>query len=70
MKKQMFWIAVLLFGTLPFLFPFFWGFSHMSTLSQPLLTWVMTYSFLHWPTYLIGMFVIPIAIYNLLKHYV
>lgn len=70
MKKQLFWAIVLLIGTLPFLFPFLWGFSHMGTLPQPLLSWVMTYSFLHWPTYLVGTFAIPIAMYHLLKQYV
>lgn len=70
MNKQLFWMAVLLLGTLPFLFPFLWGWSHMGALPQPFLTWVMTYSFLYWPTYLIGIFAIPIAMYHLLQKYI
>ena len=70
MKKQLFWVIVLVLGTLPFLFPFLWGISHIGSLSQPLLHWVMTYSFLYWPTYLFGMLAIPIAMYHLLQRYI
>jgi len=67
MKKHLVWIAVLLLGLVPFIFPFLSGLYQMSMESLSMFDWVVMYSFIHWPTYLIGMIIIPIALYQLLR---
>jgi len=68
MKKQSVWFAVLLLGFIPFLLPFLSGLYRMSIESWSLFDWVVMYSFIYWPTYLIGILAIPIALFQLLKN--
>ena len=70
MKKQSFWISVMLMGILSFLFPILTGLYHLRIEPWALYHWVVSYSFVYWPTYLIGLFAIPLAIFNLLKPHI
>ncbi|MBQ3010951.1 MAG: hypothetical protein IJD81_07135 [Oscillospiraceae bacterium] len=68
MKKQMFWLTVLLLGIVPFVSPFVTGLYNIWLGSWTMFDWFVMYSFIYWPTYLIGMFAIPIAIFQLLRY--
>ena len=67
MKKHAIWLTVLLLGIVPFVFPFLSGLYRMTIESWSMFDWVVMYSFIYWPTYLIGMLVIPIALFQLLR---
>lgn len=67
MKKQMIWLTVLLLGIIPFVSPFVTGLYHIRLGSWTMFDWFVMYSFIYWPTYLIGMIIIPIAIFQLLR---
>lgn len=67
MKKQMIWLTVLLLGIIPFVSPFVTGLYHIWLGSWTMFDWFVMYSFIYWPTYLIGILAIPIAIFQLLR---
>ena len=70
MKKQFFWISVMALGILSFLFPVLSGLYHLRIEPLALYHWVVGYSFVYWPTYLIGLLAVPLAIFNLLKSHI
>ena len=67
MKKYTAWVGLLLLGIIPFVSPFVTGLYNIHLGSWTMLDWVVMYSFVYWPTYLIGILAIPIAIFQLLR---
>lgn len=67
MKKDLKWKNILAIGICPFILPIIVGFYKMSIESWTMLDWLIMYSFIYWPTYLIGFVLIAIAINKLLK---
>lgn len=67
MKKDLKWKIILAIGICPFILPIIVGFYKMSIESWTMLDWLIMYSFIYWPTYLIGFVLIAIAINKLLK---
>ena len=67
MKKRILWNMVLLIGICPFVIPFLSGLYHMSIESWTMADWLILYSFLYWPTYLIGALLIVLAVFRLKK---
>ena len=65
MKKDGLWRGVFLTGLLPLLAPFALGIYHAHIESWRLMDWVVLYSFLYWPTYLIGLGLMLFAIVKL-----
>ena len=65
MKKPFIWKLLLVVGICPFVIPFLFAFTRMS--SWTLLDWLIMYSFIYWPTYLVGLVLIGIAAYKLIK---
>ena len=70
MKKGLIWKILFVIGLCPLIVPFFFYFlqqlvhNHYSlTLIDMLILW----SFLYWPTYLIGLVILAISIYKLKK---
>lgn len=67
MKKDLKWKIILAIGICPFLLPIILGFYKISIESWTMFDWLIMYSFIYWPTYLIGFVLIAIAINKLLK---
>ena len=65
MKKSVLWKLLLLLGLCPFVLPFLLAFTRMS--SWTLLDWLIMYSFVYWPTYIVGIVLIAVSLYKLIK---
>lgn len=68
MKKEIIWRVVLVIGICPFVLPVLIGFYRMSIESWTLLDWLILYSFIYWPSYIMGAGFIVLAISNLRKN--
>ena len=66
MKRPVYWILLAL-GILPFALPIHLGLYHMTRETWTLGDWLILYSFLYWPTYLLGAALLTLAIINLRK---
>lgn len=67
MKKKLIWKLLLIVGVIPFVIPFVLGIYRMSIESWNYGDWLILYSFVYWPTYLIGLVLIAISIFKLIK---
>lgn len=63
--KRNIWKCVLAAGTIPFLIPIVLGVIRMQIESWTMGEWLILYSFVYWPTYLIGLVLILVAVYKL-----
>lgn len=62
MNRNTLWNVLLFLGLSPFAAPFlFWLCQFLST-PWPLFDWLVLYSFLYWPTYLIGLVLVVLAL--------
>ena len=60
------WRILLVLGIVPFLIPFFGFWYEMLNASNwTLLDYLVLYSFLYWPTYLVGLVLIVLAVCKL-----
>lgn len=66
MNKNL-WKFLLGVGLVPFVLPVILGLYHMAIESWILVDWLVLYSFLYWPTYLIGLGLIVLAAVKLKK---
>jgi len=63
MKRNAVWKIILFIGLCPFIFPVLSSVTRMS--SWTFLDWIIMYSFLYWPTYIIGIALIVLSVYKL-----
>ena len=68
MKNKIYLYVLLSIGIFPFLAPII-GFLYemMNNSSWNLVDWLILYSFVYWPTYIIGFIIIIFSIYKLKK---
>lgn len=68
MNNRMLWWILLIVGIIPFIAPFI-GFAYemINSSSWILIDWLVLYSFIYWPTYIIGLILIIVSIYKLRK---
>ena len=68
MKNKRIWWIMLVIGVFPFVIPFL-GFAYemINSSSWSLFDYWVLYSFLYWPTYIIGIIMIIISVYKLNK---
>ena len=68
MKNKRLWWFLLAVGLIPFAAPFI-GFAYemLNSSSWSLMDWLVLYSFVYWPTYLVGLALIAISVYKLMK---
>ena len=66
-SKKIIWKLLLVIGIIPFIVPFVLGLYRMSIESWNYGDWLILYSFVYWPTYLIGLVLIAISIFKLIK---
>lgn len=59
--------VILGIGICPFILPFVLGFYRMSIESRTMLDWLIMYSLIYWPTYVIGLMLILFAASKLAK---
>ena len=68
MKNKRLWWFLLAIGVIPFAAPFL-GFAYemLNSSSWSLMDWLILYSFVYWPTYLVGFVLIAISAYKLMN---
>lgn len=65
MNKKL-WRTLLVLGIVPVLIPFFgFGYEMLNGSGWTLLDYLVLYSFLYWPTYLVGLVLIVLAVCKL-----
>lgn len=67
MKQNLKWKIILCIGICPFILPVIVGIYRMSIESWTMIDWLIMYSFIYWPTYIIGIVLIVIALNALSK---
>lgn len=68
MKKGLIWKILLVIGILPFAFPFIsFAYEMLISSSWTLGDWLIMYSFVYWPTYIVGLILIAISANKLIK---
>ena len=68
MKRRKLWWTILILGVLPFTIPFL-GFAYemLNASSWTLFDYWFLYSFLYWPTYVLGLILIIVSVCKLKK---
>ena len=66
MKHKLLWKILLLVGICPFAIPVALGVYRMSIESWTMSDWLVMYSFLFWPTYVIGFVLIVVSVCRLI----
>ena len=61
------WILGFLVGIVPFIVPFVLGIYRMSIEHWELFDWLILYSYVYWPTYLIGFILAVISLFGIVK---
>ena len=67
MKHTHLWILGFLVGIVPFIVPFVLGIYRMSIEHWELFDWLILYSYVYWPTYLIGFILVVISLFGIVK---
>ena len=67
MKQGFIWKVLLVLGIFPFVLPLVLGAYRMSIESWTMIDWLVMYSFIYWPTYMIGTVLIMVSVKKLLK---
>lgn len=67
MRETLVWKILLAFGICLFVLPLILGIYNMSVNLWSLADWLILYSYLYWPTYVIGTVLITISAYKLKK---
>ena len=67
MKQKFIWKVLLVLGIFPFVLPFVLGVYRMIIESWTMIDWLVLYSFIYWPTYIIGLVLIIVSLKKLLK---
>jgi len=65
MRKRTIFKLLIILGLLPLIMPFASGLYIMSIESWELFDWIIMYSFIYWPTYIIGAVFIVLSILGL-----
>ena len=63
MKKKLIWKLLFILGLCPFTAPFIYNL----VMHWEILDMIVLWSYVYWPTYIIGLFLIGISIYKLNK---
>ena len=68
MKNKELWWVLLITGVIPFAAPFI-GFAYelINSSSWTLVDWLVLYSFVYWPTYVVGLILVIISVCKLRK---
>lgn len=64
MKQNLKWKIIFIIGICPFVLPFIIGVYKISIESWSMIDWLIVYSFIYWPSYIIGLVLILISIHK------
>ncbi len=67
MKKRIAGIILLILGAVPFLLPLVLGLYRMQIERWTMWDWLVLYSFIYWPTYLLGLLLLAAGIFLLCR---
>ena len=67
MNKAIIWKVLLIIGISPFIFPFVLGIYRMSIESWTMVDWLVMYSFIYWPTYVVGIVLVAISLKKIVR---
>ena len=67
MKQGYIWKILLVLGIFLFVLPFVLGDYRMSIETWTMIDWLVMYSFIYWPTYVVGIVLITVSLKKLLK---
>ena len=68
MKNKKLWWFLLIIGIIPFVIPFIgYVYEMLNSSSWTLVDWLVLYSFVCWPTYIVGLILIILSAYKLRK---
>ena len=67
MKKRIAGIILLILGAVPFLLPLVLGLYRMQIERWTMWDWLVLYSFIYWPTYLLGLLLLAGGIFLLCR---
>ncbi len=67
MKQGFIWKVLLVLGIFPFVLPLVLGAYRMSIESWTMIDWLVMYSFIYWPTYVVGIILLIVSLKKLLK---
>ena len=68
MKNRLLWRILLILGMIPFVIPFLtFAYEMINASSWVLVDWLIMYSFVFWPTYVVGFILIIVSVYKLKK---
>lgn len=65
--KRYIWKVLIAVGILPLVLPFILGVYHASIESWTIGGWVILYSYVYWPTYVLGLLLIVVGVVKLKK---
>ena len=66
-KKDNTPLYIILTGALPFIIPIFAGIYKVTMQSWDMLSWLVLYSYIFWPSYLIGLLLILFGIIKIIR---
>ncbi|MBE6575379.1 MAG: LPXTG cell wall anchor domain-containing protein [Ruminococcaceae bacterium] len=67
MKKRIAGIILLILGAVPFLLPLVLGLYRMQIERWTMWDWLVLYSFIYWPSYLLGLLLLAAGIFLLCR---
>ena len=67
MYKAIVWKVLLLIGIFPFVLPFVLGVYRISIESWTMIDWLVLYSLIYWPTYIVGIVLVVISLIKIVR---
>ena len=67
MYKAIIWKVLLLIGIFPFVLPFVLGVYRISIESWTMIDWIVLYSLIYWPTYIVGIVLVVISLIKIVR---
>ena len=67
MYKAIIWKVLLLIGIFPFVLPFVLGVYRISIESWTMIDWLVMYSFIYWPTYIVGSVLVVVSLKKIVR---
>ena len=65
LNKVLIWKTLLIIGICPFILPYILGIYRMSIESWIMIDWLVLYSFIYWPMYVVGIVLIIVSLKKL-----
>ena len=68
MKNKELWWVLLFVGMIPFVAPFIgFVYENINSSAWTLMDWLVLYSFIYWPTYIVGLLLIVLSVCKIRK---